>query len=44
MKTRGLNQDGLELVTWTRSVLVPNRASGLGQDYFPACTAGPLEA
>ncbi|NUP30659.1 MAG: MaoC family dehydratase [Streptomycetaceae bacterium] len=44
MKTRGLNQDGVELVTWTRSVLIPGRASGLGQDYFPACTAGPLEA
>ncbi|GAA4987307.1 MaoC family dehydratase [Yinghuangia aomiensis] len=44
MKTRGLNQDGVELVTWTRSVLVPSRESGLGQDYFPACTSGPLEA
>ncbi|MDI2132454.1 MaoC family dehydratase [Yinghuangia seranimata] len=44
MKTRGLNQDGIELVTWTRSVMVPARTSGLGQDYFPTCTAGPLEA
>jgi itaconyl-CoA hydratase len=44
MKTRGINQDGLELVTWTRSVMVPNRVSGIGQGYFPTCTAGSLEA
>jgi acyl dehydratase len=44
MKTRGLNQDGLELLRWTRSVLVPTRESGIGRDYFPQCSSGPLEA
>lgn len=33
--TRGLNQDGDEVVSWTRSVMVPKRASGVGQGYFP---------
>jgi acyl dehydratase len=42
MRTRGLNQDGVELVTWTRSVMVPKREAGVGQDYFPQCTSGPL--
>lgn len=40
--TRGLNQDGQELVTWTRSVMVPKRETGIGQGYFPQCTSGPL--
>lgn len=40
--TRGLNQDGVELVNWTRSVLMPRRDTGIGQDYFPQCTSGPL--
>jgi acyl dehydratase len=44
MVTRGLNQDGVELVTWTRSVMVPTRASGVGQNYFPQATSGPLTA
>lgn len=44
MKTRGLNQDGVELITWVRSVLVPKRETGIGQDYFPRCAAGPLTA
>lgn len=44
MRTRGLNQDGVELITWTRSVLVPKRESGIGQNYFPQCVTGPLEA
>ncbi|MBF4766218.1 MaoC family dehydratase [Nocardioides agariphilus] len=35
MRTRGLNQDGVDVVTWERSVLVPTKASGIGQDYFP---------
>lgn len=42
MKTRGLNQDGDEIVSWVRSVMVPKRASGIGQDYFPAAKTGPL--
>jgi hypothetical protein len=24
-------------------VMLPDRASGIGQDYFPAATNGPLE-
>lgn len=43
MKTRGLNQDGEEIVSWFRSVMVPKRSSGIGQDYFPQAKAGPLE-
>ena len=42
MKTRGLIQDGDEIVSWVRSVMVPKRASGIGQDYFPAAKTGPL--
>ncbi|HEY7859729.1 MAG TPA: MaoC family dehydratase [Candidatus Nanopelagicales bacterium] len=44
MVTRGLNQDGVDLVTWTRSVMVPQRSSGIGQNYFPQATSGPLTA
>jgi acyl dehydratase len=43
MKTRGLNQDGDEIVSWFRSVMVPKRTSGIGQDYFPEAKTGPLE-
>ena len=42
MKTRGLNQDGDEIVSWVRSVMIPKRTSGIGQDYFPAAKTGPL--
>jgi len=42
MKTRGLNQDGGEVVSWFRSVMVPKRSSGIGQDYFPEAKNGPL--
>jgi len=40
--TRGLNQDGTEVVSWTRSVMVPDRATGIGQDYFPAAAGAVL--
>ena len=43
MKTRGLNQDGDEIVSWFRSVMIPKRTSGIGQDYFPAAKTGPME-
>ncbi|CAB4341675.1 MAG: MaoC family dehydratase [Actinobacteria bacterium] len=43
MRTRGLNQDGVEVVSWVRSVMIPTRASGIGQDYFPQAKNGPLE-
>ena len=44
MFTRGLNQDGDVIVSWTRSVMIPKRSSGIGQDYFPQAKAGPLQA
>jgi itaconyl-CoA hydratase len=44
MKTRGLNQDGDEIVSWLRSVMVPKRTSGIGQDYFHVAKNGPLAA
>jgi hypothetical protein len=44
MHTRGLNQDGTEVVSWKRSVMIPKRSTGIGQDYFPQCRSGPLEA
>lgn len=43
MRTRGLNQDGDEIVSWQRTVMVPKRESGIGQDYFPTAKTGPLE-
>jgi itaconyl-CoA hydratase len=42
MQTRALNQDGVTVMTYDRSVMVPTRASGIGQDYFPTAQAGPL--
>jgi itaconyl-CoA hydratase len=42
MATRGLNQDGDVIVSWTRSVMIPKREAGIGQDYFPAGKPGPL--
>ena len=44
MTTRGLNQDGDVVVSWVRSVMVPKRETGIGQDYFPQAKAGPLTA
>ena len=44
MKTRGLNQDGDEVVSWIRTVMIPKRTSGIGQDYFPQAKTGPLVA
>jgi itaconyl-CoA hydratase len=42
MITRGLNQDGDEIVSWSRSVMIPQRSSGIGQGYFPEAKSGPL--
>ena len=44
MLTRGLNQHGDAVVSWTRSVMIPKRTSGVGQNYFPQAKAGPLRA
>jgi acyl dehydratase len=43
MITRGLNQDGDEIISWRRSVMIATRASGIGQDYFPDAKTGPLD-
>ena len=43
MKTRGLNQNGDEVVSWFRTVMVPKRSSGVGRNYFPAAKSGPLQ-
>ena len=43
MITRALNQDGDVVMTYDRSVMIPTRASGIGQNYFPQAKAGPLE-
>lgn len=42
MRTRGLNQDGIEVMSWVRTVMIPKRSSGIGQDYFPQAVTGPL--
>jgi acyl dehydratase len=44
MKTRALNQDGDEVVSYLRSVMIPKRETGIGQNYFPAAKTGPLVA
>lgn len=43
MKTRALNQEGDEVVSYKRSVMIPKLESGLGQNYFPEAKNGPLE-
>ena len=43
MRTRGLNQDGVEVLSWVRSVMISKRSSGIGQNYFPVANNGPLE-
>ncbi|WP_210604126.1 MaoC family dehydratase [Brevibacterium oceani] len=35
MTTRGLNQDGITVVSWKRSVMIATRDSGIGQGHFP---------
>ena len=42
MVTRGLNQHGDVVVTWTRSVMIPKRATGIGLHHFPEAIDGPL--
>lgn len=42
MKTRALNQDGTTVLTWVRSVMIPRRRTGIGQNYFPTAVDGPL--
>lgn len=42
MHTRALNQDGDEVASYKRSVMIPKRESGIGQNYFPEAKKGPL--
>lgn len=41
-KTRGLNQDGDECISWVRSVMVYKRDAPHDKGYFPAPKTGPL--
>lgn len=38
MTTRGLNQDGVTVVSWKRSVMIATGDSGIGQGHFPEAT------
>jgi acyl dehydratase len=44
MFTRGLNQDGDQIVSWVRTVMLPKRETGIGQNYFPKAKNGPISA
>jgi itaconyl-CoA hydratase len=44
MFTRGLNQDGDQIVSWVRTVILPKRETGIGQNYFPEAKNGPINA
>lgn len=44
MFTRGLNQDGDQIVSWVRTVMLPKRETGIGQNYFPEAKNGPITA
>lgn len=41
-RTRGLNQDGDEIMSWKRSVMVYRRDAPHDKDYFPQAKTGPL--
>lgn len=43
-RTRGLNQDGDEVVSWTRTVMVYKRDAPNDKNYFPEAKNGPLTA
>ncbi|GAA4920153.1 acyl dehydratase [Nonomuraea thailandensis] len=40
--TRGLNQDGDEIMSWTRTVMVYRRDAPHDKGYFPQASTGPL--
>jgi acyl dehydratase len=44
MFTRGLNQDGDVVMSWKRSVMIPKRGNGIGENYFPQPKPGPITA
>ena len=41
-RTRGLNQDGDECLSWTRSVMVYRRDATFDKGWFPEAKTGPL--
>ncbi|GAB2829578.1 MaoC family dehydratase [Actinocorallia aurea] len=41
-KTRGLNQDGDEVVSWTRSAMVYKRSAKNDKGYFPKAKTGEM--
>lgn len=41
-RTRGLNQDGDEVLSWRRSVLVYKKDSAQDRDHFPEARTGPM--
>lgn len=41
-RTRGLNQDGEECVSWRRTVMVYKRDAPHDKDYFPVARSGPM--
>ncbi|WP_027343183.1 MaoC family dehydratase [Hamadaea tsunoensis] len=42
-RTRGLNQDGDEVMSWTRTVMVYRRDAPHDKGVFPVAKTGPLE-
>jgi itaconyl-CoA hydratase len=42
VRTRGLNQDGDDCISWVRSVMVYRRDAPHDKGYFPAAKTGPL--
>ncbi|SEF68315.1 Acyl dehydratase [Thermomonospora echinospora] len=42
MRTRGLNQDGEEIVSWVRSVMIYKRGATHDKNYFPEAKTGRL--
>jgi itaconyl-CoA hydratase len=44
VKTRGLNQDGDEVISWVRSVLIYKKEAQKDHKYFPQAKTGALEA
>ncbi|WP_449065990.1 MaoC family dehydratase [Planomonospora algeriensis] len=41
-RTRGLNQDGDEIMSWRRSVMVYKRDAPHDKDHFPEAKTGPM--
>lgn len=41
-RTRGLNQDGDEILSWTRTVMVYKRSAPHDKGYFPVAKNGPM--